>query len=340
MDEKPLSYYAHTIRPLLPATAFQPVKSRLLWLALHVVTIAGGTFALTRHVGGWWAAPLWSLLIGQAFGGCAFVGHETMHGAVIRNRRLRHAIGWLCFLPFSLSPTLWVAWHNKVHHGHTGQDGTDPDAFPTLADYRDSKALRVADYFAVGHGRWFGFLTLLVGFTGQSTQMLLRWSRRTDALDAGQRRVVALEAFSALVFWSTVLWLVGPAVFVFCFIIPLLIGNTVVMSYILTNHSLSPLTDVNDPLLNSLSVEVPELLHRMHLHFGLHVEHHVFPAMSSAHAHLVRAALREKFPDRYQSLPLLAALRRLSETPRVYASRTRLVDPLSGLEADTLLPAA
>jgi fatty acid desaturase len=111
------------------------------------------------------------------------------------------------------------------------------------------------------------------------------------------------------------------------------------MSYILTNHSLSPLTGVNDPLLNSLSVEVPEVLHRLHLRFGLHVEHHLFPAMSSAHAPLVQAALRAKFPDRYQSLPLLTALRRLAGTPRVYATPTRLVDPLSGHEADTLLPA-
>ena len=63
-------------------------------------------------------------------------------------KSLRQLVGWVCFLPFTLSPTLWNAWHNKVHHGRTALAGTDPDAFPTLADYRDSKALRAADYFA------------------------------------------------------------------------------------------------------------------------------------------------------------------------------------------------
>ena len=340
VNAQPLSFYAKAIRPHLPESAFDAEPSRLVWLVVHVAIVVGGITALAHHVGGLIAAPLWSLLIGHSFGGLAFVGHETMHGAVVRNRVLRHLIGFVCFVPFLLSPRLWVAWHNKVHHGNTMIDGVDPDSFPTLADYKKSRALRVADYFSIGLGHWFGFMTLLIGFTGQSTQMLLRWSRHTDALDDRERKLVVMEALLAVSVWAVVAWVVGPLVFVFAFLIPLSVGNVVVMSYILTNHSLSPLTSINDPLLNSLSVEVPEVVHRLHLHFGLHVEHHLFPAMSSANAHLVRAELRKQFPDRYQSLPLIAALRRLNGTPRVYATPTRLVDPRSGREADTLLPAS
>ena len=134
------------------------------------------------------------------------------------------------------------------------------------------------------------------------------------------------------------LWLLGPLRFVFAFVIPLVIGNAIVMSYILTNHSLSPLTAINDPLVNSLSVTAPRLVETLHLNFGLHVEHHLFPSMSSRFAPLVRAELQRRWPERYQSLPLLTALGRLLATPRVYASETRLQDPRTGAEAPTLLP--
>ena len=338
VEARPLSYYAKAVRPSLPADAFDPVPSRLVWLALHLAVIVGGTLALVAHVGGPWARPLWSLLIGSSFAGCAFVGHETMHGAVVRNRVLRQLIGWVCFLPFSLSPRLWVAWHNKTHHGNTMRDGVDPDAFPTLETYKVSATARLADKVVVGRHRPLGFLTLLLGFTGQSTQMLLVWSRKTDALTPAGRRLVALEAALQWGTWAAVAWLVGLSTFVFSFLIPLYIGNLVVISYILTNHNLSPLTEVNDPLLNSLSVEVPSFVHRYHLHFGLHVEHHLFPSMSSARSPLVRDVLREKFPERYQSMPFHTAMYRLMTTPRVYGTPTTLVDPQSGYETPTLLP--
>ncbi|HSN34656.1 MAG TPA: fatty acid desaturase, partial [Ideonella sp.] len=135
-----------------------------------------------------------------------------------------------------------------------------------------------------------------------------------------------------------VLWLLGPWRFVFAFVIPLVIGNAIVMSYILTNHSLSPLTAINDPLVNSLSVTAPRFVEMLHLNFGLHVEHHLFPSMSSRYAPLVRAELVRRWPERYQSLPLFTALGRLAATPRIYASETRLHDPRTGSEAATLLP--
>jgi fatty acid desaturase len=115
-----------------------------------------------------------------------------------------------------------------------------------------------------------------------------------------------------------------------------MIGNSIVIAYILTNHSLSPLTAVNDPLLNTLTVTVPRLVAWVHLDFGLHVEHHLFPAMSSKYAPLVRDQLLKLWPDRYQSLPLLTALRKLATTPRVYATDTLLKDPRTGFEAKTL----
>lgn len=338
MNPRPISAYTREVRSSLPAAAFAPVPTRLVWLAVHLAVIAVGITAIARGVGGWWAAPLWSLLVGHSFAGCAFVGHETLHGAVVRHKRLRHVIGWICFLPFTLSPRLWVAWHNRVHHGHTGLVDVDPDAYPTLEQYRGSRLAQVADYFSVGRGRWFGFVTPIIGFTGQSSQMLWRWARQSGEMDTRERRWTIFETFLGMSVWLGLAFVVGAAHFVFAFVLPLLVANVIVVTYILTNHSLSPLTDVNDPLLNSLTVTTPRLVSWMHLDFGLHVEHHLFPSMSSKHAPLVRKELLARWPERYQSLPLFTAIRRLMSTARVYSQPTELLDPLSGRAFPTLMP--
>ena len=79
-------------------------------------------------------------------------------------------------------------------------------------------------------------------------------------------------------------FLVGPLPFLFAFGLPLVVANCIVMAFILTNHSLSPLTGVNDALANSLSVTTPRFVEWLTLGFGFHVEHHIFAAMSTRHA--------------------------------------------------------
>jgi fatty acid desaturase len=123
-------------------------------------------------------------------------------------------------------------------------------------------------------------------------------------------------------------------------VLPLLVANSIVMGFILTNHSLSPLTSRNDPLLNSLSVTLPRFLEWLTLSFGYHVEHHIFPAMSSRHAPAVRQLLRKRWLERYQSMSLPRALLQLHRTARVYKDDHTLVDPRTGNEWPTLVPTA
>lgn len=83
--------------------------------------IALATLALASGWGGWPLWPLLSLVIGTSFAGLTFLGHETLHGAVLRGRALPRLVGFIGFLPFVISPRLWVAWHNRVHHGNTNR---------------------------------------------------------------------------------------------------------------------------------------------------------------------------------------------------------------------------
>jgi fatty acid desaturase len=338
VDPKPVSHYARLVRPDLPDNAFEPEPTRLLWLLAHITLIVLGTTAIVMGLGGWPGTIVASLVIGHSFAGCSFVGHELLHGAVVRQRTLRYVIGWICFLPFTMAPRLWIAWHNRVHHGNTMIDGVDPDAYPMMAAYRSNRLVRIADMFSLAYRRWAGFVTLLIGFTGQSQQMLWKIAKPAGYVTRREHTLAVLETLLGYAFWASLGILFGGRVFLFAFVLPLLIGNAIVIGYILTNHSLSPLGDINDPLLNSLSVTVPRVVDALHLNFGFHVEHHLFPAMSARHAPLVRDSLVRRWPERYQTMPLLRALRLLMITPRVYGSPTTLTDPYTGYSFPTLQP--
>jgi fatty acid desaturase len=191
--------------------------------------------------------------------------------------------------------------------------------------------------FSVARGHWLGLLCFAVGFSIQSLQILVGAHRR-GYLTRTQHLLAIGESLLGVAVWGSLAVWLGPIGFLFAFVLPLLFANTLVMAYILTNHNLNPLNDVNDPLLNSLTVTVPRFFDALHARFGLHVEHHLFPAMSSEHLPQIRAELQKRWPERYQSTTLLDALGRLMRTPRVYRTQTVLHDPKDGFEVETLLP--
>ncbi len=332
---QPVSFYARELRDSLPPRAFNPEPLRSLWLLGHLAIVVVGTVAIAHKWGGWPATLAFTLVIGHSFGAMAFVGHELLHGAVVRNLRARAVLGWLAFLPFTLSPRLWVAWHNGAHHGHTGRTGTDPDTYPRLWEYRGSRLIRAIDHISVGNRRWGGLVTLLIGFTAQNLTILIQGGPQFG-LTRRQRQLAAAETLAGMLVWGAVGLAFGAHTLLFAYGLPLLVGNALVMVYILTNHSLNPLTDLNDPLVNSLCVTAPRFIELLHLNFGYHVEHHIFPAMSSRHGPALRRALRARYPERYQSMPMGRALLRLFRTPRIYKDSVTLLDPRTGIEAATL----
>ncbi|HEU4732910.1 MAG TPA: fatty acid desaturase [Kofleriaceae bacterium] len=338
MELLTVSAYAREIRPLLPASAFVPARSRALWVPVHYAIIALLTWALASRVVPWPLWPVASIVIGCSMGGVTFVAHEALHGGVMRGRTAIRVLGWLGFLPFVVSPQLWMAWHNRVHHNHCGKPGVDPDMYPTLAEYKAHRTSRfMADHFGLGRRRLGGIASLLFGFTGQSQQML--WNaRRTGVLPPHLHRRAIIETLAGVSVWTAVGFVVGALPFVFVYLLPLIVANVIVMTFIVTNHNLSPLSPINDPLVNSLSVTLPRVLEWLTLDFGFHVEHHLFPTMSHRAGRQVREALRARFPGRYQSLPLSSALRRLHTTSRVYLDDTTLIDPHTGQTFPTLMP--
>lgn len=333
----PQSAYVRELRPELPATVFAPARSRLVLIPAYLAVIVTATVAIASAWVPWPVVPLLSLAIGVSFAVLTFVAHEAVHGAIVRGRTARLVVGWIGFLPFTLSPRLWAAWHDRVHHANANL-ADDPDMYPTLAEYRASGRIRFfVDAFALGGRRWRGALSLILGFTVQSAHQLLS-AQRSGFLNPRMFRFAIAETLAGVALWTTVAVLVGGVSFLFVFVIPLLIANAIVMSFILTNHSLSPRVEINDPLASGLSVTAPRWIEWLTLQFGYHVEHHLFPAMSSRHARQVRELLHRRWPQRYQSMPLWSALVKLHRTARLYKDAVTLIEPQTGREHTTLQP--
>ena len=338
MELRAISTYAHELKQVLPRDAFAPDPWPLLRLPLHLGIIVVSMIAIRAHLVPWPIALVLSLVIGVSFAALTFLGHETLHDAVTRNHVARYLVGFIGFLPFVVSPRLWIAWHNRIHHPHANQPGIDPDAAPTLGEYRASARIRfVVDHLALGRRSVTGWLSLLIGFSVQSVHVLFSAGRRRY-LSPSQHALAVAETLLGVALWAGLFVLVGPRAFLLVFVLPLVVANAIVLSFIITNHGLSPLTTINDPLVNSLSVTVPRFVDWLTLNFGAHVEHHLFPTMASRHFALLGQLVRERWPERYQSLSFLDAIARLHRTGRVYKDDITLCDPRTGKEWLALLP--
>ncbi len=323
----------------LPDDIFKP--NRLFLLPLIGTALAGwacvGVIGLTELP--WYLNLCLSLLIGYCWSVGGLFGHELLHGAIVRSKKWQNIIGFFCFLPYLISPTFWRYWHNKLHHSYTQKIIMDPDAFPTLKIYRQSKFIQWMFPFTPGSGkkRSFFYLFFWFSFNAQIAQHYFRY--RNKIFNKLNHKRVNVEMVLALLIHASVLVWLGPSQWFWAVIIPFVVMNYIPFSYISTNHNLSPLTKRNDPLSNSLTVTNHPVLEALHINFGYHVEHHLFPTISGAHLKKVHYLLKNEFPSKYQFMPKWRAIRALYQTSRIYKNSMTLVNPYSGKTFGTLVEA-
>lgn len=328
-----LGEYVKVMRQRLPKKYFKPVPHRALWMLPYLVLITAAIWMLaTLHLH-WLPALAISAVIGMSYASLGFLGHEILHGSVFKTPWLRNVLGGLCFAPFNLGPKLWRRWHNVEHHGHTQHDEDDPDTMHTLEDMRERPGLQVIYRLAPWLRSFLTFAAFTFWFSVHGFGMMWRYSKETQGRE---RLMYRLQFVLPLVFWLSLWYFLGFQVFLFAYLLPLMVANFMVMSYISTNHLLNPLTETNDPLANSLTVNVPRWVDVLHHNFSHHTEHHIFPAMNSMYAPRVRELAKEMYPDRYNEMPHWKALLTLWRTPRLYRSDTSLIDPHRQLVYPTL----
>lgn len=333
---KSLGQYNREVAKELPKETFAREPLRLKYYVMYYAIIFTCGYIITQTAAPFIGKLLLAMLMGLALGGTTFLGHEVLHGAIIKNKKAQQFFGFLSFLPFMISPTYWRFWHNNLHHGNAQLLYKDPDAFPTKMIWKRSKFMQNVFKLAPGSGYVRSYFYFFYWFSFQAflNQAKMRFGNKMwEKMD---HKKVTKEFAAQVTIFVIYLGAIGPENWLLMFVVPFMAMNYTVMSYISTNHNISPYTKINDPLVNSLTVTNNPFFDFMTLNFGYHAEHHLFPSMPASKAKIVSKKLQEMYPDRYQIMPKWKAIKLLYSTPRIYKNRDTLVNPETGQEFQTI----
>lgn len=317
-------WYGARLAPHLPKEVFAPVPSRLWGGFLYLLIVVTGIIAIGSLTLPGWGNLLVSLVIGVCFSGMSCLGHEILHGTVVRKPWLRDILGGIAFMPLNVGPYLWRKWHNQTHHIHTQDEKKDPDTWATYEQLMERPFFLMMYRLPMFARTVIHFCFLSILFTIFSTKMFFRF---IGEFKWNKRPMVYVQLIVPWAIWIGLLVWMGPGKWFFAYLLPLFLTNFILMCYISTQHHLNPLGEVNDPLANTLSVTAPKWVDILHFHFSHHTEHHIFPGISSKYYPLIKIKIKEMWPDRYQELPFEKALHVLWKTPRIYYDQTELYDP-------------
>ncbi len=326
--------YVRVLREKLPKDIYKPNRMRLFVLAVHILLISLYVY-LILLIDNIWIELVFSVLAGYSLGLVGFLGHEILHGTVVRNRMMQNLLGGFCMFQFGLHPRVWKCWHNRQHHGNTQDPIYDPDCFGHVMLYRYSPLLRKIEKLLPGSKYIRSYFFLLYWFFLHNIIVIFYYSNNfMSKADRIKGRIYFIVVISVWLLAAVTADTYGVLTLM---IVPLMISNVLMMSHIATNHFLCPLTqEINDPLVNSLTIRAPALIERLHLNFGYHVEHHVMPGVNPVHARKIHKLLKELWPDKYKEMNHIKALRLLYKTPRFYLNENTLSNPRTGEVFHTL----
>jgi fatty acid desaturase len=338
------SEYVKVLRPLLPAAAFKPNSNKLFILAINLLILGLG-WSIARELDQWSIEWLWlylplSLIMGNSVVICLFASHDSMHGSTIKQPRWRYLISFFALSLLWMPPTLWKAVHNHRHHTETNAI-SDPDRM-YLVGQNETWGKWIQNLFVPSSE--VNWLLLFVGMTSSwvvhtfrhITSILLFNNDRVTYVPAPvvvsprKRQIIAIELVGICLVHLTILAYLNfnPLAILLGYIMPLGVGYAGVMFYIYTNHFLCQMTDVNDPLVNSVSLKMPKIFDLLHFNFSYHTEHHLFPSINSDYYPHVQALLQEHYPESYNLIPGVEAWKLLMQTPRHYRDEVTLTDRL------------
>jgi len=338
----PRREYCFELRKHLPEEYFKAdPKHVLLYLTCMTLYLIGIYSIVSLNV-----LPLKfliSIVCGITLASLTFFLHDLMHGSMFKSRTIEYLFGILVGIFNFFPPLFWQRVHS-FHHARTG-DLDDPDRGYILREAPKSPAQKFAYKTRLSQDAFHPFLSLLFMSTGFFWYFLntitygLGIKKRSIAkgkygnvhilFNNKSKLFVIMELAIILAFQSFLFSYVAKGVILDYFLISLIpagIAHFTTMLYIHTNHFLSPLTGkIDDPLINSLSLKNPPFIDKIFSNFSHHVEHHLFPSMSSTHYPKVRELLLKLYPDRFQLIPMKEAVRLLAKTSRIYQDFTHLV---------------
>jgi fatty acid desaturase len=335
------SVYAKKLRPLLPPEAFSPDASKAVILCINLAILVLG-WVIADKLDRWDSRLLWlylplALIMGNSVAVLAFSCHDLMHGTVSRNQRLISVISLLGQTILWMPPTLWKLLHNRVHH-NTTNSVSDPDRNylytqpKTWGKWLQNLCFPSSEVHPIG--LMVGMVTAWGFYAFRNLTSVLLFNRETvDYLPAAfkvrskERLAIACELLFILALHLSILFYLefSPLKIVLSYLLPLWLGYSIMIFYIYTQHLICPMTPINDPLVNSVSIQLPKIVDLLHFNFSYHAEHHIFPGINTDYYPAVRELLKTHYPEQmHYILDARDAWRFLLTTPRHYQNETTL----------------
>lgn len=354
----PKNEYRDVLRKHLPEDCFKPDNSHVFHYLISMGIYILGIYSIL-NLTFFPIKLIVSIIMGISLSSLTFFLHDLFHGSIFKSNKISYALG-LSIGVFNLfAPLFWQRVHN-FHHARTGNTD-DPDRMYILTEKPKNLVEKIAYKTRISNDSYHPIISLILMSTGffwyfsstmfygligkkMSIEEDTKYQRIQELFKTNKDRLIVLfellTIISFQVFLLTVISHGNFLTYILISLIPVLISHFVAMSYIHTNHFLSPLTgEIDDPLINSLSLKNSPIVDKIYSNFSHHVEHHLFPAMGSSHYPKVRKLLLKLYPERFQLIPMIDAIKLLFKTPRIYGDYTHLVSPDGSKKVECLLPA-
>jgi acyl-lipid omega-6 desaturase (Delta-12 desaturase) len=269
----------------------------------------------------WSVSLVASVWAGIMIGGIFVAGHDACHQALTPHRRLNNWIGRLALAPAWTTRSLWIHFHNRIHHVYTNVVGIDYAVSPlSLEMWRRTGRCRRMIYRL--YRSPFGFLPYYLTEMWWKTHFLpwdarVRTHWRAHLLDAAFALLwqIALIGLILLVArWmnpSTIL----PRVLVLGWLLPYLVWNTLMGIVIYAHHTHPDVawhvaqqdsTSADIPIKGVVHAVLPQPLKMLSSDIMEHNAHHLLPTIP--HYHLAEA--QRTLELRYPSIPRMIVLSR------------------------------
>jgi fatty acid desaturase len=261
-----------------------------------------------------------------------------MHGSILKKRsKASYLLGFLGFSLWWMPLKQWQYVHNKIHHTYTN-GLKDPDRNYLYQQPKTwGKWLQNLFVPSSESNMFWVILGLGIVWGGHDfrnlSSVLLFPDGNANYVPAAftvkpkERIQIALELLGIIgIHLSILMYLQFQLTPILLgYFLPIAIGHAIIVLYVYMQHIICPMTEVNDPLVNSISLKLPNLINKLHFNFSYHTEHHIFPNMNSDYYPLVQNFLQEYYPDRMNIITVKEAWQLLLKTPRHYLDETTFV---------------
>lgn len=192
--------------------------------------------------------------------------HEAIHHTPFRSRWINQAVATVCGYVLVLPPH-WFRYFHLEHHRHTHVLGKDPELASPKPQNRREYWLYVS-----GLPLWWGSIkTLWTNACGQCVDSYVPNNGRGKV----KREALLMMAFYAAVIALSLL--LGSAVLLTIWVIPLLLGQPFLRLYLLAEHTDCQHTD--NMLSNTRTVYTSASVRWLAWNMPYHAEHHSFAAV-------------------------------------------------------------